>query len=38
MIAGLPWTAWVLLLMAVVPGLLLTTLFYAKRRTKRDDG
>jgi hypothetical protein len=37
MIAGLPWSAWVLLLFAVGPGLILTSYFYFKRRNVRSD-
>ncbi len=38
MIAGLPWTAWLLLIAAVGPGLSLTVFFYLQRRSARDDG
>jgi hypothetical protein len=38
MTAGLPWTAWFLLIAAIAPGLALTSFFYFKRRKSRDDG
>jgi hypothetical protein len=37
MIAGLPWTAWLLLVAAVGPALVLVSLFYFRRRKARDD-
>jgi hypothetical protein len=37
MIGGLHWTAWLLLFVAVVPALVLVTVFYFKRR-RRDEG
>lgn len=36
-IAGLPWSAWLLLIAAIGPGLALTAFFYARRRGKRGD-
>jgi len=38
MIGGLPWTAWLLLFVAVFPSLVLVTVFYFKRRRARDAG
>jgi hypothetical protein len=35
MIAGLPWTAWLLIAAATVPALALALAFYAARRTDR---
>ncbi len=35
MIAGLPWTSWLLLLAAVGPGLTVVTVFYARHRRDR---
>jgi hypothetical protein len=35
MIWGLHWTAWLLLFVAVVPALLLVTVFYFKHRRTR---
>jgi hypothetical protein len=35
MILGLPWVSWLLLLVAVVPGLSLVTTFYLSNRHKR---
>jgi hypothetical protein len=34
MIWGLDWTAWLLLFVAVVPGLALVTVFHFKRRRR----
>jgi hypothetical protein len=36
-IAGLPWSSWLLLFAAVVPALALTGFFYIRRRGERDD-
>jgi hypothetical protein len=33
-ITGLPWTTWILLLAAIVPGLALALLFYAIHRER----
>jgi len=38
MIAGLPWTAWLLLVLSVGPALGLVSFFYFRRRDARDDG
>jgi hypothetical protein len=38
MIAGLPWTAWLLLIASVVPALGLVSFFYVKRRRAGGDG
>ena len=38
MIAGLPWTAWLLLIAAVVPALVLVSIFYFRHRGERGDG
>ena len=36
MVAGLPWTAWLLIIASVVPALALASVFYlAHRRTNR---
>jgi hypothetical protein len=35
MIAGLPWSSWLLLLAAVGPGLTVVTVFYARHRHVR---
>jgi hypothetical protein len=37
MIAGLPWSAWLLLIASIAPGLALTAFFYVRRRRARDD-
>jgi hypothetical protein len=37
LIAGLPWTAWLLLIASVVPALGLVSFFYAKRRRAGGD-
>jgi hypothetical protein len=37
MILGLPWVSWVLLFVAVVPGLFLVTVFYLRNRGKRQE-
>jgi hypothetical protein len=37
MIAGLPWTAWLLLIASVVPALGLVSFFYVRRRRGGDD-
>jgi hypothetical protein len=37
MILGMPWQSWVLLCVAVVPGLWLVTNFYLKHRRKRQE-
>jgi hypothetical protein len=36
-IAGLPWGAWLLLIAAVGPGVVLTAVFYVRRSGNRDD-
>jgi hypothetical protein len=36
-IAGLPWSAWILLIAAVGPGVTLTAYFYVRRRRERED-
>jgi hypothetical protein len=36
MIGGLHWTAWLLLIVAVVPALVLVTVFHFKHRRVRD--
>jgi hypothetical protein len=36
-ILGLPATAWLLLVLAVAPGLLLVSAFYLKRRNRSGD-
>jgi hypothetical protein len=36
MIGGLHWTAWLLLIVAVVPAVALVTIFYFKYRRVRD--
>ena len=36
MIAGLHWTAWLLLILAIFPALALVTVFYFKRRRRRE--
>ncbi len=38
MIAGLPWSAWLLLIAAIAPALALTGFFYLRRRGKWGDG
>ena len=36
MIAGLPWTAWLLIVAATVPALVLALTFYAAHRSRSD--
>jgi hypothetical protein len=36
MIAGLHWTAWLLLVVAVGPGIALVVVFYSKKRQRKD--
>jgi hypothetical protein len=36
-ISGLPWSAWLLLIAAVAPGLVLTAVYYIRRRGERGD-
>jgi len=36
-IAGMSWSAWLLLIAAVGPGLALTAFFYVRRRGNRSD-
>jgi hypothetical protein len=38
MIAGLPWTAWLLLVASIGPALVLVSFFYFRRRKVRGDG
>jgi hypothetical protein len=38
MVAGLPWTAWLLMGTAVVPALMLVSVFYFAHRKKKGEG
>jgi hypothetical protein len=38
LIAGLSWTAWLLLIASIGPALVLVSFFYFRRRKARDDG